>query len=450
MKTPADTIAAVATPPGRGGVGIVRISGNAAKAIAEKITHKNLIPREALFSDFVDHENNTIDQGIVLYFQAPHSFTGEDVVELQAHGSPWVLDELLKTIFYFGARMARPGEFSERAFLNNKIDLTQAEAIADLINAQTETAARSASKSLQGAFSKKINALREALIRLQMFVEASIDFPEEEIDFIQESKVQADLKKIIDQLKELFNTAKQGVLLQEGISIVIAGKPNAGKSSLLNALAQKETAIVTDIPGTTRDVLKEKIELDGVPVHVIDTAGLRESDDPVEKIGVARAFSEIENADVLLWIEDATTSRDLKDSAWVRFQTLAKNKPFFIIQNKLDLLKQKSFLNEAEKIIGISIKENAGIDLLKNTLKKEIGFHCDSENIFIARRRHLDALERALVSLHQANDALQKTRAYEFLAEELRVAQKALGEITGAFTADDLLGKIFSEFCIGK
>jgi tRNA modification GTPase len=396
-----------------------------------------------------------LDQGIALFFPGPNSFTGEDVLELQGHGGPVVLDLLLREITQLGVRLARPGEFSERAFLNDKLDLTQAEAIADLIDATSEQAARNALHSLQGAFSKRIHELVEALIHLRIYVEASIDFPEEEIDFLSDGKVARDLDEIISKLQHVFKEAKQGVLVREGMRVVIAGRPNAGKSSLLNALSGRESAIVTSIAGTTRDVLREHIHIDGMPLHIIDTAGLRESPDEVEQIGIQRAWQEIQQADRVLLLMDSRES-ELTDpyEIWPEFVAqLPDPHKVTLVRNKIDLTGQPAGLFASgtnRHYIGISAATGAGIDALKHHLKTIMGFNGSGEGGFTARRRHLDALERAQLFLAAGTAQLQGYAAGELLAEDLRHAQNALGEITGDFTPDDLLGRIFTSFCIGK
>lgn len=447
----ADTITAIATPSGRGGVGIVRISGKDAYAIAIKIIQHSdksisLLPRQAHFTSFFDSRQQLIDEGIAIFFQNPHSFTGEDVVELQSHGSPVVLDQLVKTAIHYGGRLANPGEFTQRAFLNKKIDLAQAEAIADLIAANSEQAARSAVRSLQGEFSKKIYTLLASLTNLRIQIEAMIDFPDEEIDFLADPHVHQLLQKTIDDVEKVKKTAQQGVLLHDGLQVVIVGKPNAGKSSLLNYLSGRESAIVTDIPGTTRDILRESIHIDGMPLHIVDTAGLRETDDVVEKEGVRRAREQMEQADLILWLIDATETHSL-DSIDVKVNT-----PIIVIKNKIDLTQESPGLIAHEKYdeVKLSVKKNCGMDLLITTIKKMAGFQSEEVNGFIARRRHVDAIERAYQSLLRGQAQLLIHRAGELLAEDLRQAQLALSEITGEFTADDLLGKIFSSFCIGK
>lgn len=448
-----DTIAAIATPPGRGGVGIIRVSGTLSTQIAQAILKKPLKVREATYLPFYDHNDTVLDEGIGLLFKAPNSFTGEDVLELQGHGGPVILDLLLKEILRLGVRLAKPGEFSERAFLNDKLDLAQAEAIADLIESTSEQAARSAVRSLQGEFSLTINNLVEALIHLRIYVEAAIDFPEEEIDFLSDGKVLGDLDTIITDIKALQDKAQQGSILREGMTVVIAGKPNAGKSSLLNALAGKESAIVTDIPGTTRDVLREHIHIDGLPVHIIDTAGLRESDDKVEKIGIERAWNEIEQADQIILVADSNEVTEFSphaiDPAFERFEQFKEK--LLIVANKVDLSKlDDQKIQSTYKTIAISAKDGSGIDTLKAELKRIVGFQQNTEGAFLARRRHLDAIERALSFCYLGKQQLTEFNAGELLADELRQAQNALSEITGEFTADDLLGRIFSSFCIGK
>ena len=423
-----DTIVAQATPIGRGGVGILRVSGPLASKVAEAVLGRTLTPRMANYLPFKDSNGETLDQGIALFFKAPNSFTGEDVLELQGHGGQVILDILLKRILEVeGVRIARAGEFSEQAFLNDKLDLAQAEAIADLIDATSEQAARSALKSLQGEFSNKINQLVDSVIYLRTYVEAAIDFPDEEIDFLADGKIEGHLNDIIQQLNGVRQEAKQGAILREGMKVVIAGRPNAGKSSLLNALAGREAAIVTDIAGTTRDVLREHIHIDGMPLHIIDTAGLREASDEVERIGIARAWEEIAQADQVLLMIDSTEQKvdDFK-AEWAEFLAkLPPNMPVTVIRNKV-------------------------VDLLREHLKKSMGYQSSTEGGFLARRRHLQALEEAAEHLARGHVQLTQFFAGELLAEELRMVQNALSEITGQFTSDDLLGNIFSSFCIGK
>ena len=447
-----DTITAIATAPGKGGVGIVRISGPKALEIGQKITQLSLMPRHAHYTDFKTQSDEVIDQGIALYFKAPFSFTGEEIVEFQGHGGPVILDLLLKEVIKNGARVARAGEFSERAFLNDKLDLAQAEAIADLIDASSEQAARSAIRSLQGVFSNKIHDLVEKLIHLRIHVEAAIDFPEEEIDFLADQAIQNQYDEIHHALNEVMIACQQGSILREGITIVIAGKPNAGKSSLLNALAGKDSAIVTDIAGTTRDLLKEYIQIEGVPLHIIDTAGLRISQDIIENEGVKRAFEAITQADHILLVADITdpASKNMHALEPEYFQRLPQNIPITYIHNKIDQFEQdpKQLIN-TDKDIYISAKTNLGMDTLKQHILKSVGFTNTTEGLFTARTRHIDALNLASDHLEQARAHLEN-RIGELLAEELKLAQNALSEITGEFKADDLLGRIFSSFCIGK
>ena len=450
-----DTIVAQATPIGRGGVGILRVSGPLASKVAEAVLGKTLTPRMANYLPFKDSNGETLDQGIALFFKAPNSFTGEDVLELQGHGGQVILDILLKRILEVeGVRIARAGEFSEQAFLNDKLDLAQAEAIADLIDATSEQAARSALKSLQGEFSNKINQLVDSVIYLRTYVEAAIDFPDEEIDFLADGKIEGHLNDIIQQLNGVRQEAKQGAILREGMKVVIAGRPNAGKSSLLNALAGREAAIVTDIAGTTRDVLREHIHIDGMPLHIIDTAGLREANDEVERIGIARAWEEIAQADQVLLMIDSTEQKvdDFK-AEWAEFLAkLPPNMPVTVIRNKVDLSGEAEGLEQLENftLIRLSAQTKVGVDLLREHLKKSMGYQSSTEGGFLARRRHLQALEEAAEHLARGHVQLTQFSAGELLAEELRMVQNALSEITGQFTSDDLLGNIFSSFCIGK
>ncbi len=449
-----ETIVAQATPIGRGGVGILRVSGPLATEVAQQVVGKSLTPRMANYLPFKDADGTVLDQGIALYFKAPNSFTGEDVLELQGHGGQVVLDLLLKRILQVqGVRLARPGEFSEQAFLNDKLDLAQAEAIADLIDASSEQAARSALKSLQGEFSNKINQLVDSVIYLRTYVEAAIDFPDEEIDFLADGKIEGHLRDIIGQLDRVRAQAKQGSILREGMKVVIAGRPNAGKSSLLNALAGREAAIVTDIAGTTRDVLREHIHIDGMPLHIIDTAGLREATDEVERIGISRAWNEIEQADRILLMLDST--QEHQDLTQVRSEFLAKlpaHIPVTIIRNKADLSGEQEGISEEAgyTLIRLSAKTQQGVDILRDHLKQSVGYQTGVEGGFLERRRHLEALEQADVHLQAGLVQLTEFHAGELLAEELRIVQQYLSEITGQFTSDDLLGNIFSSFCIGK
>ena len=450
-----DTIVAQATPPGRGGVGIIRVSGPKAADVALAITGQALSPRRAHYLPFLDGEGIELDQGIAIFFPNPHSFTGEDVLELQGHGGPVVMDMLIRTILALpNVRAAKPGEFSERAFLNDKLDLAQAEAIADLIDASSEQAARSALRSLQGQFSQRIHALVEKVIHLRMYVEAAIDFPEEEIDFLSDGKVSGDLDAIIQQLTEVRKEANQGAIMREGMKVVIAGRPNAGKSSLLNALSGKESAIVTDIAGTTRDVLREHIHIDGMPLHIIDTAGLREASDEVERIGIERAWDEIAQADRVLFMVDGT-STDATDpkEIWPDFvDRLPDNIGMTIIRNKADKTGEQLGICHVSQptLIRLSAKTGEGVEALRTHLKECMGFAGNQEGSFMARRRHLDALMRAAEHLEIGQQQLEGYMAGEILAEELRLAQQHLNEITGEFSSDDLLGRIFSSFCIGK
>ncbi|PMO37452.1 tRNA uridine(34) 5-carboxymethylaminomethyl synthesis GTPase MnmE [Vibrio sp. 10N.222.52.B12] len=450
-----DTIVAQATAPGRGGVGIIRVSGPKANQVAREVTGKTLKPRYAEYLPFQAEDGTVLDQGIALYFPNPHSFTGEDVLELQGHGGPVVMDMLIKRILGIeGVRAARPGEFSERAFLNDKMDLTQAEAIADLIDASSEEAAKSALQSLQGQFSQRIQTLVESLIHLRIYVEAAIDFPEEEIDFLADGKVSGDLQAIIDNLDAVRKEANQGAIMREGMKVVIAGRPNAGKSSLLNALSGKESAIVTDIAGTTRDVLREHIHIDGMPLHIIDTAGLRDASDEVEKIGIERAWDEIAQADRVLFMVDGTTTdaTDPKD-IWPDFvDRLPNNMGMTVIRNKADQTGESMGICHVNDptLIRLSAKTGSGVDALRTHLKECMGFSGNTEGGFMARRRHLDALERAAQHLQIGQEQLEGYMAGEILAEELRITQQHLNEITGEFSSDDLLGRIFSSFCIGK
>jgi len=462
--TDTDTICAIATSPGRSGVGIVRVSGPLSRQIVSSVTRFSPTPRHAHYCDFRNSQGEVLDQGIVLFFPSPHSFTGEDVVEFQGHGGLYVLDSLLQEIIRLGGRMARPGEFSERAFINDKIDLTQAEAIADLIDSSSEQAARSALRTLQGAFSRLINTLAHAITDLRIYVEAAIDFSEEEIDFLSEGNIAEKLAEIIKQLDAVLDQARQGAILKEGMSVVIAGKPNAGKSSLLNALAGKESAIVTAIAGTTRDILSEQINIDGMPLHITDTAGLRSSDDVVEQEGIRRALEAIKTADRILLVIDSSTDKVAQDDLPAYLQSIgfaqlteALNPPrLTIVQNKIDLVAHTEerikavHQNALIPVIALSARQETGIDLLRQHLKDIMGYHSSEEGGFTARSRHLDALRLARQNLLQAQHQLVHSRAAELVAEDLRHAHQHLGEITGEFTTDDLLGRIFASFCVGK
>ncbi len=462
-----DPIVAIATAPGRGAVGIVRVSGRDLASLVQVLCGRSLKAREASYLPFRANDGSIIDQGLALYFPSPHSYTGEDVLEFQAHGGPVVLQLLLARCLEVaaevtastgqprlrGLRLAQPGEFTERAFHNDKIDLAQAEAIADLIDASTEAAARSASRSLAGEFSREIHGLRDALIHLRMLVEATLDFPEEEIDFLRKADAHGQLSKLEQDLAAVMQKARQGALLREGIRVVIAGQPNAGKSSLLNALAGAELAIVTPIEGTTRDKVQQTIQIDGVPLHVIDTAGLRESEDEVEKIGIARAWDEIKAADAVLFLHDLTRAHSqpyqLADA--VIAQTLSQNLPARVpvvdVWNKVDTAHPAPHANG----LRLSAKTGLGLDELRKKLLTLAGWQAAPEGLFIARARHVQALEHVQMHIKAATQHLAaKTQALDLLAEELRLGQNALNEITGEFTSDDLLGVIFSSFCIGK
>lgn len=462
-----DPIAAIATAPGRGAVGIVRVSGQGLARLALALTGRSLKPREASYGAFRDADGSPIDHGLALFFPAPHSFTGEDVLELQAHGGPVVLQLLLARCLaaaaeidpvsgqlrLAGLRVARPGEFTERAFQNDKIDLAQAEAIADLIDASTEAAARSASRSLSGEFSGEIHGLRDALIHLRMLVEATLDFPEEDIDFLQRDDAQGQLERLQQALARVMARARQGALLREGIKVVIAGQPNAGKSSLLNALAGAELAIVTPVAGTTRDVVAQTIQIEGVPLHVMDTAGLRHSEDEVEKIGIERAWGHIETADAVLFLHDLTrldTPEYIAEEDRITLglrQKLPKNIPVIDVWNKRDVANPVA----PRPGVMLSARSGQGLDELRRQLLQVAGWQAAPEGVFMARERHVQALRRVQEHLLAAAAHLGAARpSLDLLAEELRLAQHALDQITGEFTSDDLLGVIFSSFCIGK
>lgn len=467
-----DPIAAIATAPGRGAVGIVRVSGKGLGVLVEAVCGRTLRPREATYLPFRDAVGQPIDQGLALFFPAPHSYTGEDVLELQAHGGPVVLQLLLARCLEAGAqahpatgqpalpglRVAQPGEFTERAFLNDKIDLAQAEAIADLIDASTTAAARSASRSLTGAFSHEIHALRDALIHLRMLVEATLDFPEEEIDFLRKADARGQLSKLEQTLAQVRQRAQQGALLREGIKVVIAGQPNAGKSSLLNALAGAELAIVTPIAGTTRDKVQQTIQIEGVPLHIIDTAGLRDSDDEVERIGIARAWDEIAGADAVLFLHDLARrdALDYRAADAVIESTLAEKLPSSVpvidVWNKVDCVPGAAQPASAGRAaVHLSARTGEGLDALRRILLEVAGWQSAPEGVYIARARHVQALRTVQQHLEEAAAQLDALGpALDLLAEELRLAQNALSSITGEFSSDDLLGVIFSSFCIGK
>jgi tRNA modification GTPase len=457
LTRPTDPIAAIATAPGRGAVGIVRVSGAAVGAVVEAVCGRALKPREATYLPFRDDDGSPIDHGLAIHFPAPHSYTGEDVLELQAHGGPVVLQLLLARCLRAGAgqglRVAEPGEFTRRAFLNDKLDLAQAEAVADLIDASTEAAARSAARALAGDFSREVDGLREQLVHLRMLVEATLDFPEEEIDFLEQADARGQLDRLQARLAAVLQKARQGALLREGIQVVIAGQPNAGKSSLLNALAGAELAIVTPIAGTTRDVVSQTIQVEGVPLHVIDTAGLRDSDDPVEAIGIARAWERLAGADCVLFLHDLTRQHEPQvradDAALLaRLQAhLPAGVPVLQLWNKADAAAD---VPVPEGDLRLSAREGQGLQDLRRRLLEVAGWQAAPEGVAIARERHLLALRRVGEHLDTAQALLREQPALDLLAEELRLAQNALNEITGAFGADDLLGVIFSSFCIGK
>jgi len=440
-----DTIAAIATPPGAGGIGIIRLSGNKALSITETLTKSTLKVSSTHFRKFYDADDQQLDHGIVLYFKSPHSFTGEDVVELQGHGGVVLQDMLLSRVCELGARLAHAGEFSERAFHNDKLDLTQAEAIADLIESGSQAAARAAMRSLQGVFSHQIHTLVESIINLRAYVEAALDFAEEEIDFLAESDIQLKIQEIIDSNLYILTEAEKGRILNEGMTLAIAGRPNAGKSSLLNYLAGYDAAIVTDIEGTTRDVIREHIALKGVPVKIIDTAGLRDSTDPIEQEGIKRAWHEIEKADVVLLLIDASKGSSISKSSSTSRLSEAH---LLRLYTKSDLInaKQKKTITECL----ISTKNGEGIDDVIELLTKNYADYNQNQSTFIARKRHVEALKASLTSLHHAKSIFEQTQSGELMAEDLRFSQQALNQITGEFTTEDLLGKIFSSFCVGK
>ena len=453
MYNAQDTIAAIATAPGKGGVGIVRLSGAKAAEIGKKISGVLPKPRYADYRPLSNQKGEVVDHGIVIYFKAPHSYTGEDVFEIQGHGGPVVLNLILKTAVEFGARIAAPGEFTERAFINEKMDLAQAEAVADLIESTTEQAARAASRSLQGDFSKRIQSLLDSLIHIRMYIEAALDFPEEEIDFLSDQQLHDRMNTLHNDMASVMKSVRQGQLLREGMTVVILGQPNAGKSSLLNALSGSDAAIVTDIAGTTRDVLQQQIHIDGLPLNIVDTAGLRETEDVVEAEGVKRAWRAVEDADRVLLLVDA--SKGITEADKKIIADLPDNCDYDIIYNKIDLLDNSAdalpriIPDEHHTAIYLSAAKNEGVDLLAQHLEKSIGYEQNSEGLFTARQRHVDALLIADEHIEMSAGQL-KVSAGELAAEELRLAQEQLSKITGAFTSDDLLGEIFSSFCIGK
>jgi tRNA modification GTPase len=448
--SPFPTIAAIATAPGRGGIGIVRVSGRDCRAIASGLLGRLPQPRTAELHRFLDAAGDAIDEGIALFFPAPASFTGEDVLELQGHGGPVVLDLLLRRVFELGARAAEPGEFTQRAFLNDKLDLAQAEAVADLIDSGSSQAARAALRSLQGEFSSQVHDLAEAVLELRMWVEAAIDFPEEEVDFLGDRALGTRLEFIRHRFAELAETARQGTLLRDGLTLVIAGRPNAGKSSLLNRLTGYDAAIVTPVPGTTRDVLRERIEIDGLPLHVLDTAGLRESRDEVEAEGIRRAHRELERADRVLFVVDSSDAAAVADID-ADLAALPTAAPRTVLLNKIDRTGGEPRVEAGEPPrVHLSAATGAGLELLRTHLKDCVGYHPAGTGVLSARARHLDALRRARAHVEEAHRLLTERHAGELVAQELTDAQKQLGEITGEVTSDDLLGRIFSSFCIGK
>lgn len=442
-----DIIAAIATPPGRGGVGVVRVSGKNLLSFARSLIGREPKPRIASLARFKDAQGNTLDEGLILFFPSPHSYTGEDVVELQAHGGPVVMQMLLSRCIELGARIADPGEFTRRAFLNDRLDLAQAEGVIDLIDAGTQAAARSAVRSLSGAFSQEVHRWRDRLVDLRMLVEATLDFPDEEIDFLEAADALGKLRKLVVELEALLDRARQGALLRSGIHVVLAGRPNVGKSSLLNCLAGEDRAIVTDVAGTTRDVLRETIQIEGIPLHIIDTAGLRVTEDKVERIGIDRSWVEIGKADVILRLVDASEGITLEDREIDA--GLPVEVPRLWVFNKLDLVgKEPSLVDDEDgRKLGLSALNGEGIELLRGELLRIVGWHAHGDDVILARERHLLALREALSHVQNALGLLSRL---ELMAEELRLAQDAVNTITGEFGADDLLGVIFSRFCIGK
>jgi tRNA modification GTPase len=442
-----DTIAAIATASGSGGIGVVRVSGPAAQSIATEILGHCPKPRYAAYLPFVDAEKQLIDHGIAIYYASPNSYTGEDVLELQAHGGPALMQLLLTRCLSLGARQAAPGEFTRRAYLNDKMDLAQAEAVADVINAATVEAAKSAMRSLSGEFSNRINQLLTRLIELRMYVEACLDFPEEEIDFITQGNVEQKIKNILTELQKIYGEAKQGNLLREGLTVVLVGQPNVGKSSLINQLAAEEVAIVTSIAGTTRDTIKSSIQINGIPLHVVDTAGLRETEDEIERFGIARTWRALENANIALLLVDSTHGITEVEKSII--ERLPQDLPKIWVHNKIDLSSKSPSVEtlDRELHIHLSAKSGLGVDLLREHLLKLIGWQSTSEGVFMARTRHLEAIKQVEQFLAVALEAIGQS---EIVAENLRTAQESLNSITGEFTPDDLLGEIFSKFCIGK
>ena len=445
---PADTIAAIATAPGRGGIGVVRVSGASLSELATALCASVPVPRKAVFARFLDADGVTLDEGIALYFPAPASFTGEDVLELQGHGGPVVMQMLLERCLELGARLAEPGEFTRRAFLNGKLDLAQAESVADLIEASTAAAARSALRSLSGRFSEEIHRIVDALIDLRMLVEATLDFPEEEIEFLEQARALPRLDTIRQQLQDVLDRARQGALLRSGLNVVLVGEPNVGKSSLLNQLTGEDRAIVTEVAGTTRDALRETVQIEGIPLHIIDTAGLRETEDAVERIGIERTWREIERADVILRLVDARVGASASATEAIDAR-LPQAVERIIIANKIDLVGLEAGRVEENGVVRlqVSAKKGAGMELVRAELLRVAGWQAHGEDLILARERHLQALRAALAHI---GTAAGQSAALELFAEELRLAQDVLGEITGEFSADDLLGVIFSRFCIGK
>lgn len=448
-RPPTDVIGAIATAPGRGGIGIVRLSGPALESWIPRLCGREVSPRVATLVPFLDANNEALDEGLLLYFPAPHSYTGEDVIELQGHGGQIVMQLLLSRCLELGARMAAPGEFTQRAFLNGRLDLAQAEGVADLIEATTAAAARSALRSLSGRFSSEIHAWRDKLVDLRMLVEATLDFPEEDIDFLEVAHAHAQLESLRDGLTAVLRRSKQGSLLRRGLRVVLAGQPNVGKSSLLNQLSGEDRAIVTEVAGTTRDVLREAIQIEGIPLHIIDTAGLRDTEDLVEKIGIERSWKEIEQADVVVRMVDAASGITAEDHGIDA--RLPVDVPVIWVFNKIDLVTghvpARKVAEDGSIRIWLSAREGAGLDLLRRSLLEIAGWESNSEDVFLARERHLESLRIAMMHLDEAFVVYAQT---DLLAEELRLAQEAVNTITGEFGADDLLGVIFSRFCIGK
>ena len=445
---PPDTIAAIATAPGRGGIGVVRVSGASLSGFVADLCGRVPEPRNAMFATFLDAAGGALDEGIALYFPGPASFTGEDVLELQGHGGPVVMQMLLERCLELGARLAEPGEFTRRAFLNGKLDLAQAESVADLIEASTAAAARSALRSLSGRFSEEIHRIVDALIDLRMLVEATLDFPEEEVEFLERARAMPRLEEIRQQLEDVLDRARQGALLRSGLNVVLVGEPNVGKSSLLNQLTGEDRAIVTEVAGTTRDALRETVQIEGIPLHIIDTAGLRDTVDTVERIGIERTWREIERADVILRLVDVSVEASVSATAAIDAR-LPQAVERIVIANKIDLVGLEAGRVEENGTVRlqVSAKSGAGMELLRAELLRIAGWQAHGEDVILARERHLHALRAAMAHIGIAAD---QSEALELFAEELRLAQDVLGEITGEFSPDDLLGVIFSRFCIGK